>query len=158
LITALDTNILLDILTPGATDAKRSKASLDSALADGALILCELVYGELVAQFGSQEATDGFVDSTGLRIQPISREALSLAGLAWSRYSRSRPRGFAECPRCGTRVAVSCPKCVARIQLKQHLLADFVVGAHARVHADRLLTRDLGYYRTYYPDLVLLTP
>ena len=39
----------------------------------------------------------------------------------------------------------------------KHLLADFVVGAHAALKADRLLTLDVKRYRTGFPDLKLLT-
>ncbi|MDP2949767.1 MAG: hypothetical protein Q8P22_09560 [Chloroflexota bacterium] len=77
-----------------------------------------------------------------------------MAGRAWTDYVRRRPARPA-CPQCGIAQDVRCSSCDASIQPRQHVLSDFVIGAHALVQADRLLTRDRGYYATYVPELKL---
>lgn len=83
-----------------------------------------------------------------------SEGALALAGQRWMEYTRRRRQRIA-CPACGTGQTVACTKCGSIIALRQHIVADFLIGAHAVVHADRLLTRDRGYYATYFPELTL---
>ena len=40
----------------------------------------------------------------------------------------------------------------------KRVLPDFLIGAHAMQHADRLIARDGGFYRDYFSDLELLEP
>lgn len=154
MISAVDSNVLFDLLIPDAPQLEPSRRALTDASRAGALILSDPVYAELAAHFASAADLERFVTDTGLQLEPSGREALALAGNAWRVYQRRRPRGLA-CPQCGHVQAVACQRCGKPLTVRQHMVADFMVGAHASVHAGRLLTRDRGFYATYFPDLVL---
>lgn len=154
MITAVDTNVLLDILIPSAPHGDESEQKLAAAAQAGAVVISEAVYAELAAYFDAAEDIERLLTDTGLRLQPSSPEALRRAGEAWRAYARRRPASLV-CPQCGTQQAVRCEHCGASIGPRQHLITDFMIGAHALVHADCLLTRDRGYYTTYFPDLTL---
>ena len=133
MITAVDTNVLLDILLPNEDFVERSGKSLEAAGTAGSLVICELVYAELCVAFDSQEQCDEFLSDIGIHTDPLDRPASFLASRVWRTY---REQG-------GTR---------------ERILADFLIGAHAQVQASRLLTRDRGFYRKMFPSLNLLEP
>ena len=154
MITDVDTNILLDVLIPGAPNAGQSERALVTSLRRGGLIIGEAVYGELAPHFPTREGLDRFLLDTGIRLQPSGTEALYRAGVAWAAYMRRRPASL-SCPRCGDEQRVRCDRCGVDIRVRQHVLADFLIGAHAVLHAHRLLTRDRGFYATNFPALIL---
>jgi len=153
-ITALDTNILLDVLLPDPTYGADSLRNLEEAAQRGDVIICGPVYAELAAQFADAGDLDRFLSSVGVAVRDAGSEALWAAGRAWRGYSRRRPRGII-CPRCSAPQDVVCERCGHGLDPRQHIVTDFIIGAHALVHADRLLTRDRGYYRSYFPRLEL---
>ena len=155
MITAVDTNILLDVLIPEAPFGTASQQSLDTALQQGTLVLNEVVYAELAAHFPTLEELARFLADTSMRLVPSQPAALARAGRAWAAYARQRGTGFL-CPMCGRVQQLSCQQCGTALRSRQHLVSDFLIGAHAAVQADRLLTRDRGYYHTYFPELRLV--
>jgi predicted nucleic acid-binding protein len=152
--TAVDTNILLALLIPGAIHAAYAATALADAAAEGALILCEAVYAELSEHFAAPVDVARFCAETRLRLEPSDADALALAGHAWATYTRRRPTGFV-CANCGATQTIRCERCGVAIRGRQHIVADFLIGAHAQTHAGALLTLDPRFYRSYFPELRL---
>jgi hypothetical protein len=156
MIAAIDTNILLDILIPDEAHSLSSKQLLDQCLEKGQLVICEVVYAELSSQFSPEMELRDFLLDTGIRLVPSSREALYSAGERWRKYARKRARKI-QCPSCGQRISIPCPKCHRIVELRDRILADFIIGAHALLQAELLLTRDRGFYHTYFKELRIET-
>ena len=128
MITSVDTNVLLDVMLPDPAYVKSSTELLRTAYNEGALIISHMVYAELVPQFGSRQALSDVLSRLGIETSPIDDEIAFLAGSKWKEYRKAG----------GSR---------------QRILADFVIGAHGLLRADRFLTRDRGFYKTYFPEL-----
>lgn len=133
MITAVDTSVLLDVFTADERFGRASHGSLTRCLQEGGLIACDAVWAELAGGFLDERILNENLARLGVRFSPLDEPSAVAAGQAWRRY---RDAG-------GTR---------------QRILADFLIGAHAVVHADRLLTRDRGFYRTHFARLGVLDP
>jgi hypothetical protein len=133
MITAIDTNVLLDILAPDPEYFERSVQTLEEAAQAGSLVVCDLVYAELCVHFQHQAECDQFLQQSDIRVEPLTNEASFLASRLWRSY---RKRGGKQ-----TRI-----------------LTDFLVGAHAQVQASQLFTRDRGFYRDMFRSLSLVDP
>ena len=142
--------------------AAGSVAALQSVQATGRTVVCPVVFAELASYFARRPdapsgAAQSFLTAVGVERDAFEARALVQAGEAWAAYSRNRARGL-TCAACGKPWRPKCPECHAVPTLRQHFMADFLIGAHASCQADALLTRDLGYYRMYFEDLRLVEP
>lgn len=135
---AVDTNVI-SALWSGERAATGMQNLLVEARRAGGLVICGPVYAELLAYPGATKAfVDGFLEATQIAAEfSLSRAVWEEAGAAFSAYAERRREGRAGQPK--------------------RLLADFVVGAHALLLADRLLTLDPKRYRTAYPELKLVS-
>jgi len=132
MITAIDTNILLDIFLPNERFAAESAKLLKLAYNKGALIICDIVYAELVPQFQDRQRLDNTLATINVSLSSANADIAFLAGEKWSLYRKSG----------GTR---------------ERIITDFLIGAHALMKAERFLTRDRGFYKSYFPELQILS-
>ena len=128
MITAVDTNVLLDVLLPDDVHGPQSREWLSLAYEQGELVVCDIVYAEMAPRFNTQRELEEALTTIGAQVTAIDTAIAWEAGTRWGRYRR------AGGPR-------------------QRILADFLIGAHATVTADALLTRDEGFYSSYFPEL-----
>lgn len=134
MISAVDSSIILDVLSGTTIDAERSLTAIRKASREGKLIVSESVIAEVRPVFGERGQLEDLMEDWGLEFVPSSRESALFAGeMLQQLLGRKRER-------------------------KGRILADFLTGAHAQVHADRLLARDRGYLRDYFKDLTVWDP
>jgi predicted nucleic acid-binding protein len=132
-ITAIDTSVLLDVFGADPTFGPRSREAVERSIAEGSLVACDVVWTEVSAYFPSPEEAASAMDRLGIHFSAMEREAALSAGSAWKAY---RIRG-------GPRTRV---------------VPDLLIGAHALSQADRLLTRDARFHRSYFQTLQVLDP
>jgi hypothetical protein len=133
MITAIDTNVLLDILVPDPDYFERSLRALQEAANAGSLVISDLVYAELSVHFQRQTDCDQFLRQNDIRVEALTREASFLASRLWRTHRQEGGK-------------------------RTRILTDFLVGAHAQVQASQLLTRDRGFYKDIFRSLALVDP
>lgn len=128
----IDTNAILDVTTMDPVWNPWSSRVINRHAPDG-LFINSLVYSELCMGAESTEEVDGIIKSLRLSYMEIPSSALFFAAKAFRAY---RSRG-------GTRTSP---------------LPDFFIGAHAKSLGLPLITRDVNRYRTYFPEVTLISP
>mgnify|MGYP000934984207 FL=1 len=152
MIIAVDTNILLDILLPDPTYQNSSYNLLTKYIKTASLIISEVVYSELASQFNEKNLLDAFIHDTNIKIAASSTDALWATAKVWKKYTELRDKTI-QCSQCGKKEIIRCSACNSIITCRQHIIPDFLIAGHALVHSDKLLTRDRGFYSTYFHEL-----
>jgi predicted nucleic acid-binding protein len=129
----IDSNVLLDILMEDKQWFTWSSGQLQRLSESHIFVINPIIYSEVSIGFKRIEDLEDALPSFFFRREPIPWEAAFLAGKCFVEYRR----------RGGN---------------KQAPLPDFFIGAHAVILDMSLLTRDTGRYRTYFPNLELITP
>lgn len=133
MITAVDTNVLIDVFDADDDFGLRSGRTIRRCLIEGSLIACATVWAETTACFTAPQQAQTALARLRVDFSPVELASACVAGERWRAYRQAG----------GSRERVA---------------PDFLVGAHALHQADRLLTRDRGFYRRYFEGLEILDP
>lgn len=135
--TALDTTVI-SALWSGESAAPRLDSALFQARAEGGLVICAPVYCELLAHpLATRRFVDNFLHDTGIVVDYMLDERIwQQAAATFAAYAERRRRTKAGTPK--------------------RLLVDFLIGSHALLAADRLMTLDATRYKSGFPTLSLV--
>ena len=131
-ITAIDTSVLAAIYK-GEAGGEAWLDSVGELGAAGQLVACEVVIAEFTAFFPDPEDVSAFLNDLEIRYLALAPQSAIMAGKLFRTYRREGgPR--------------------------QHMIPDFLIGAHACVQADQMAATDRGFLRRYFPRLKLVSP
>lgn len=134
--TAIDTNVISALWSKEPVAWEMAKR-LGEAKREGGLVVAAPVYAELFAYPKASESfVKDFLENTGIVIDfEFEPGAWLETGRRFALYANRRRASAGEGPK--------------------RLLADFMIGSHALVQADRLMTLDPARYQQDFPELRL---
>jgi hypothetical protein len=131
--TLVDSSVLIDVWTVDSPWSDWSISAITAAREQGDVVINPIIYAEVCVPFASFEEAENAMTPHLFKREALPWEAAFPAAKAFARYRASG--GVRHAP-----------------------LPDFYIGAHAQVQAYRLLTRDAGRYRTYFPAVEIVAP
>ena len=133
MITAVDSSVLMDVFLADPVFGPASQRALRACLLEGRVIACEVVWAEVCALADGPSRVQEALTRLTIEFEPMTHEAASAAGALWRAWRESGGK-------------------------RDRIVADFMIGAHAREQADRLVTRDRGFYRKWFEGLEIFDP
>lgn len=135
---AVDTSILVDYIGDGPL-AEQAEQLLRVALSSGPVVACDVVISEVVAGLGHSDIVLETLEAIGISYSPLELRSALRAGEMQRRYR--------------TRLQVPSEASQAR-----RSVPDFLIGAHALLQCQGLITRDAGFFRDYFKGLRVIAP
>jgi predicted nucleic acid-binding protein len=129
---ALDSSVLVDLLADGP-QADAAEACLRQCLSSGPVVICDVALAEVCSALRDGSEAMAVLEDMSIRYSPLEAKSALRAGEMLRRY---RQRG-------GSRVRA---------------VPDFLIGAHALLQCNGLITRDDRFYRDYFKGLKLIVP
>ena len=130
--TFIDSNVLISIFNKQEKDHEWASKALETCKGDGPAIITNIVYCEISIAIDSREELENRLRSLDIEIIPEDAQSLFHAGKAFKNYKKNGgPKG---------------------------VLPDLLIGAAAAVNDAPLITADTRRYKTYFPDVKLITP
>ena len=136
---AIDSNILIDFIGNDASAADSADQALRRALGNGPVVVCDVVVAEVVTGLGNGSSVIDALDALGIEFLALEQRSAVRAGEMQRRYAERRRASPLR-------------------QEPPRVVADFMIGAHALLQCQGLITRDAGFFRDYFKGLKVIVP
>ena len=129
---AIDSSVLVDLLADGP-QADAAEACLRQCLSSGPVVVCDVALAEVCSALRDGSEALNVLEEMSIRFNGLEAKSALRAGEMQRRY---RQRGG----------------------MRSRAVPDFLIGAHALLQCDGLITRDDSFYRDYFKGLKLIVP
>jgi hypothetical protein len=138
-VIAVDTSVMVELLGDGPK-ADAAGAAVRQGLGHDAVVVCEVVVSELVAGLGRSAEIIETLEELGVAYSALEYRSALRAGEMQRRYNERRRL---------QRLVQPAP---------WRTVPDFLIGSHALLQCQGLITFDVGFYRDYFKGLKIVVP
>ncbi|QLF71168.1 type II toxin-antitoxin system VapC family toxin [Peteryoungia desertarenae] len=129
----VDTNVLVDVAVRDPKWLEWSRGQLLRLARHEPLVINPIIYSEFSVRYSDRDSVDALLPVSDFHRESLPWAAGFAAGVAFRIY---RLAGGG----------------------RERVLPDFLIGAHAAIRGHKILTRDPKGYRSYFPDLDIISP
>ncbi len=129
---AIDSSVLIDLLADGP-HADAAEACLRQCLSAGPVVVCDVALAEVCGSLRDGAEALAVLEDMSIRFSPLEAKSALRAGEMQRRYRQ-------------------------RVDSRDRAAPDFLIGAHALLQCNGLITRDDRFFRDYFKGLKLIVP
>jgi predicted nucleic acid-binding protein len=133
-VIAVDSSIIIDVIYDDPVFGEASGIALSEAVDSDDVVICDAAFAEICSYSEPIEPLLETLSRSGIRFSALTEQSAIRAGIMQQRF---RKRG-------GKR--------------NERIISDFLVGAHALLQCNALITRDKGFFRDYFKGLKIINP
>jgi predicted nucleic acid-binding protein len=134
-VIAVDSSIIIDVIYDDPVFGEASGIALSEAVDSDDVVICDAAFAEICSYSEPIEPLLETLSRSGIRFSALTEQSAIRAGIMQQRF-RKRGGGVGN----------------------KRIISDFLVGAHALLQCNALITRDKGFFRDYFKGLKIINP